>query len=151
MNFNKIETEKNVFETEKNACQNCFLLIQSLICMEDLFWLFSNRLANCIFNCVFHMWTHKLWHYCKSCITVCILAFVNAQWLPHFKLKSKIYLRLYFPCITSYEQCWGKLLLKVMHYNITIITLLSYFLWKVMCYVTFALLFKYEQGLIVCF
>ncbi len=31
------------------------------------------------------------------------------------------------------------------------LTLLSYFLWKVMRCVTFALLFKYEQGLIVCF
>ncbi len=35
------------------------------------------------------------------------------------------------------DQCWGKLLLKVMHYNIAlfpkkVITLLSYFLWKVM-------------------
>ncbi len=29
--------------------------------------------------------------------------------------------------------------------------LLSYFLWKVMRYITFELLFKYEQGLIVCF
>ncbi len=27
--------------------------------------------------------------------------------------------------------------------------LLNYFLWKVMRYVTFALLFKYEQGLIL--
>ncbi len=54
------------------------------------------------------------------------------------------------------DQCWGKLLLKVMHYNIAlfpkkVITLLSYFLWKVMRYITFALLFKYEKGLIVCF
>ncbi len=45
-----------------------------------------------------------------------------------------------------------------MHYNIAllpkkveIITLLSYFLWKAMRYITFVLLFKYEQGLIVCF
>ncbi len=44
-----------------------------------------------------------------------------------------------------------------MRYNIAllpkkkIITLLSYFLWKAMRYFTFALLFKYEQGLIVCF
>ncbi len=30
-----------------------------------------------------------------------------------------------------------------------LITLLSYFLWEVMRYVTFALLFKYEEGLIV--
>ncbi len=29
--------------------------------------------------------------------------------------------------------------------------ILSYFLWKVMHCVTFALLFKYEQGLIACF
>ncbi len=54
------------------------------------------------------------------------------------------------------DHCWGKLLLKVMHYNIAlfpkkVITLLSYFLWKVMRYITFALLFKYEKGLIVCF
>ncbi len=61
----------------------------------------------------------------------------------------------------DYEQCWGKLLLKVMHYNIALLSkkvtnyvtqvlfmesnALHYF-----C-VTFALLFKYEQGLIVCF
>ncbi len=44
-----------------------------------------------------------------------------------------------------------------MHYNIALlpkkylITLLSYIVWKVMRYVTFALLFKYEQGLIICF
>ncbi len=48
-----------------------------------------------------------------------------------------------------------------MHYNIALlpkkqlITLLSYFLWKVMRYITFAvtftLIFKYEQGFIVCF
>ncbi len=30
-------------------------------------------------------------------------------------------------------------------------TLISYFLWKIMHYVTFVLLFKYEQGVIVCF
>ncbi len=47
------------------------------------------------------------------------------------------------------EQCWGKLLLKVMHYNIALlpkkllITLLIYFLWKVMRYITFALLSHY--------
>ncbi len=47
------------------------------------------------------------------------------------------------------HQCWGKLLLKVMHYNIALlpkklqITLLSYFLWKVMHYVTFTLLSSY--------
>ncbi len=55
------------------------------------------------------------------------------------------------------NQCWGKLLLKVMHYILRyslkkyLIMLLSYFLCKVMHYGTFALLFKYEQGLIVCF
>ncbi len=44
-----------------------------------------------------------------------------------------------------------------MHYNIALLTkkvlimLLSYFLWKVMRYITFALLFKYEQGLIGLF
>ncbi len=44
-----------------------------------------------------------------------------------------------------------------MRYNIALlpkkllITLLSYFKWKVLRYVTFVLLFKYEQGLIVCF
>ncbi len=55
-------------------------------------------------------------------------------------------------------RCSGKLLLQVMHYNIALLpkqfkvtTLLSYFLWKVMCYVTFELLFKSGQGLIVCF
>ncbi len=48
-----------------------------------------------------------------------------------------------------YEQCWGKLLALLPKKEL--ITLLSYFLWKVMRYNTFALLFKYEQGLIVCF
>ncbi len=43
-----------------------------------------------------------------------------------------------------------------MHYNIALLpkkvtNYISYFLWKVMRYITFALLFKYEQGLIVCF
>ncbi len=46
-----------------------------------------------------------------------------------------------------------------MHYNIALlpkkvtnyITFTPYFLWKVMRYITFALLFKYEEGLIVCF
>ncbi len=43
-----------------------------------------------------------------------------------------------------------------MRYNIALLSkkvtkLLSYFLWKVMRYITFVLLFKYEQGLIVCF
>ncbi len=44
-----------------------------------------------------------------------------------------------------------------MHYNIALlpikllIKLLSYILWKEMRYITFALLFKYEQGLIVSF
>ncbi len=46
----------------------------------------------------------------------------------------------------GYNQCWGKLLLKVMHYNIALLPkkvtnyvtwLLS---WKVKCYVTFALI-----------
>ncbi len=32
-----------------------------------------------------------------------------------------------------------------------LITLFNYFLWKVMRYVTFALLLKHEQGLIVWF
>ncbi len=55
------------------------------------------------------------------------------------------------------DQCWGKLLLKVVHYNIALLpkvkknTLLSYFLWIVMHYVTFELLFKSGQGLLVCF
>ncbi len=39
----------------------------------------------------------------------------------------------------------GKLLLKVMRYNIALLPK------KVTNYVTFKLLFKYEQGLIVCF
>ncbi len=45
-----------------------------------------------------------------------------------------------------------KLLLKVMHYNIALlpkkvlITLLSYVLWHVMCYVTFELLLKIWAG-----
>ncbi len=40
-----------------------------------------------------------------------------------------------------HDQCWGKLPLHAMHYNIVLlpkkvqITLLSYFLWKVMRYV----------------
>ncbi len=57
-----------------------------------------------------------------------------------------------------HNQCWGKLLLKVMHYNIVLlpkkkllITLLSYFLWNVMRYVTFAFLFKSGLGLLVWF
>ncbi len=39
-----------------------------------------------------------------------------------------------------------------MHYNIALLPkkVTNYFFWKVMRYVTFALLFKYEQGLIVC-
>ncbi len=55
------------------------------------------------------------------------------------------------------NQCWGKLLLKVMHYIIALrpkkvlIMFLSYFLWKVSPYVTFQLLFKSGQGLLVCF
>ncbi len=57
-------------------------------------------------------------------------------------------------------QCWGKLLLKVMHYNIVLlrkvtnyVTLLILMESNALLYfcVTFALLFKYEQGLIVCF
>ncbi len=43
-------------------------------------------------------------------------------------------------------QLWpvsGKLLLKVMHYNIALLPTFSYFLWKVMRYVTFALLSRY--------
>ncbi len=45
-------------------------------------------------------------------------------------------------------QCRGKLLLKVMHYNIALLpknvtNYISYFLWKVMRYVTFALLSRY--------
>ncbi len=40
-----------------------------------------------------------------------------------------------------------------MHYNIALLPkkVTNYFLWKVMRYITFTLLFKYEQGLIVCF
>ncbi len=58
-------------------------------------------------------------------------------------------------------QCWGKLLLKVIHYNIALlpkkvtnyITQLFFMESNALHYfcVTFALLFKYEQGLIVCF
>ncbi len=47
-------------------------------------------------------------------------------------------------CINNdVEQCWGKLLLKVMHYNIALLPkkatnyVLSYFLWKVMRFITF--------------
>ncbi len=43
----------------------------------------------------------------------------------------------------SCDQCRGKLLLKVMHYNIALLPTFSYFLWKVMRYVTFALLSRY--------
>ncbi len=60
---------------------------------------------------------------------------------------------------TNQNQCWGKLLLKVMHYNIALLPkkVTNYVTWllfmesNVLCYfcVTFALLFKYEQGLIV--
>ncbi len=54
------------------------------------------------------------------------------------------------------QQCWGKLLLKVRHYNIEVLpkkvtNYVSYFLWKVMRYVTFELLFKSGQGLLACF
>ncbi len=40
-----------------------------------------------------------------------------------------------------------------MHYNIALLPkkVTSYFLWNVMRYITFALLFKYEQDLIVSF
>ncbi len=45
------------------------------------------------------------------------------------------------------SQCWGKLLLKVMHYNIALlpkkVTNYVSFLWKVMHCVTFALLSRY--------
>ncbi len=39
------------------------------------------------------------------------------------------------------KHCWGKLLLKLMHWNIALLpkkvtNYVSYFLWKVMCYVT---------------
>ncbi len=60
-----------------------------------------------------------------------------------------------------FSQCWGKLLLKVMHYNIALlhkkvtnhVTLLLFMESNALHYfcVTFALLFKYEQGFIVCF
>ncbi len=49
-----------------------------------------------------------------------------------FKHDIKQYL------LITYHQCWGKLLLKIMHYNIALplkkqlIVLLSYLLWKVM-------------------
>ncbi len=61
-----------------------------------------------------------------------------------------------FRKMDPYNQSRGKLLLKVivtiLRYSLKklLITLLSYFLWKVMRYVTLALLFKYEQSLIVC-
>ncbi len=45
-----------------------------------------------------------------------------------------------------YTQCWGKLLFKVMRYNIALLAkkvmLLSYFLWKVMCYVILSKFFN---------
>ncbi len=46
---------------------------------------------------------------------------------------------------TAHFQCWGKLLLKVMRYNIALLPkkVTKYFLWKVMRYVTFALLSRY--------
>ncbi len=49
------------------------------------------------------------------------------------------------------DQCWGKLLLKVMHYDIALLpkksNLLCCFLWKVMYYVTFS---SSGLGLLVC-
>ncbi len=60
-----------------------------------------------------------------------------------------------------YNRLLGKLLLKVMHYNIALhpkkvtnyVTLLLFVESNALhyCCVTFTLLFKYEQGLIVCF
>jgi len=53
------------------------------------------------------------------------------------------------------RRCWGKLLLKVMHYNIALLpkkkkNRVSYFLWKVIRYVTFALLSLIWAGLFLC-
>ncbi len=56
-------------------------------------------------------------------------------------------------------QCWGKLLLKVMHYNIALlhkkvtncVTYCSYFLWKVMHYIAFVLLFDTWAGFVYLF
>ncbi len=49
------------------------------------------------------------------------------------------------------DQCWRKLLLNIKHYNIAValVNYFSYFLWKVMRYVTFELLFKSGKGLLV--
>ncbi len=58
---------------------------------------------------------------------------------------------LFVSILVRHHQCWGKLLLKVMHYNIALlrkklITLLSYFLIEK----NVMLLFKSRQGLLVC-
>ncbi len=95
-------------------------------------------------------------------IIMCIIVFIS----------SSLYSKLFTTCCSlpvlsplhicvAYIQCWGKLLLKVMHYNIALlskkvtnyVTLLLLMESNVLYYfcVTFALLFKYEQGLIVCF
>ncbi len=62
---------------------------------------------------------------------------------------------------TFTQQCWGKLLLKVMHYNIALLPkkVTNYVTWLLFMegnalryfHVTFELLFKHEQGLIVVF
>ncbi len=62
---------------------------------------------------------------------------------------------------SNHHQCRGNLLLKVMHYNIALLPkkVTNYVTWLLFMEsnalryfrVTFALLFKYVQGLIVCF
>ncbi len=51
-------------------------------------------------------------------------------------------LHVFFSSVFTKSYCIVKLL--KLHFIFTV-----YFFWKVMCYVTFTLLFKYEQGLIV--
>ncbi len=68
------------------------------------------------------------------------LTFLNWCSLSRHFWSRHIWVLIFF-FFTS-GQCWGKLLLKVMHYNIALLpkkltNYVSYFLWKVMRYVTF--------------
>ncbi len=66
---------------------------------------------------------------------------------PHIDSKSV--------CVcVCYIQCWRKLFFKVMHYNIALLpkkvtNFISYYFWKIMCYITIEILFKSGQGLLV--
>ncbi len=97
---------------------------QNIVPMKDIYFQFELKWFS-------NAWLNEEWHGVSE---------NNSQQGYWFKvLKEQMY----------YMQCWGKLLLKVMHYNIALlpkkvtITFLIYFLWKVMRYVTFALLSHY--------